>query len=444
MKKELSIVWFRNDLRLHDHEPLTKALAKTDNVLLLYCIDPRHFTKTNFGFQKTGAHRAKFLLESVADLQRNIEKIGGSLIIKFGKPEDIIPQIVTHTQATFVFSSKEVTAEEVNIENLLEERLAKIQVPLTLFGQSTLFHTDDLPFPVGKTPDIYTKFRKEIENIVPVRPLFPTPTHLKKYSYPSDSLPTLADIGIKTPPFDSRACMVFEGGETAGLRRLNEYFWQKDLLKTYKETRNGLIGADYSSKFSPWLSLGCLSPRYIYEQVMLYEQQRVKNESTYWLVFELLWRDYFRCIAKKYGAKIFQAEGIKQQPIVFKKNQKLFDKWASGSTGTPFIDANMRELNATGFMSNRGRQNVASFLVHDLKLNWQLGAAYFEQQLIDYDVCSNWCNWNYIAGVGNDPRENRYFNILKQAQTYDSKGEYVKLWLPELYQALSDNVTCAS
>lgn len=115
-----------------------------------------------------------------------------------------------------------------------------------------------------------------------------------------------------------------------------------------------------------------------------------------------------------------------------KDNLSLFTKWVEGNTGVPFIDANMREIQASGFMSNRGRQNVASFLVKDLRINWQLGAEYFESMLIDYDVCSNWGNWNYVAGVGSDPREDRYFNILVQAKRYDPQGSYVKRWLPEL------------
>jgi deoxyribodipyrimidine photo-lyase len=122
------------------------------------------------------------------------------------------------------------------------------------------------------------------------------------------------------------------------------------------------------------------------------------------------------------------------------QNKKLFDKWKTAKTGIPFIDANMKELNETGFMSNRGRQNVASFLVKDLKLDWRWGASYFETKLIDYDVTSNWANWAYIAGVGNDPRENRYFNILKQARDYDANGDFVKYWLPQLSDIPSNMV----
>jgi deoxyribodipyrimidine photo-lyase len=226
--------------------------------------------------------------------------------------------------------------------------------------------------------------------------------------------------------------MVFKGGEDEGFRRLQTYFWDQDRLRFYKETRNGLLGADYSSKFSPWLALGCLSPRNVYEEVQRYEKERTKNQSTYWLIFELIWRDYFRFISKKHGNRIFQLGGVKNNVDKWSREEEVFWKWANGQTGIPFIDANMRELNATGFMSNRGRQNVASFLVNDLKIDWRWGATYFESQLIDYDVYNNWGNWMYIAGVGNDPRENRYFNTLRQAENFDPKGDYVRHWVSEL------------
>lgn len=193
-----------------------------------------------------------------------------------------------------------------------------------------------------------------------------------------------------------------------------------------------MLGADYSSKFSPWLARGCLSPRYIYEQVQKYERERVKNDSTYWLIFELRWRDYFRFICSKHGNKVFFQSGIKGLDIDWKEDWERFTLWQAGKTGFPLVDANMREIVATGFMSNRGRQNVASFLTKNLGINWQMGAEWFESLLIDYDVCSNWGNWNYVAGVGNDARGFRFFNIIKQSKDYDPEGKYLRHWLPEL------------
>jgi deoxyribodipyrimidine photo-lyase len=130
--------------------------------------------------------------------------------------------------------------------------------------------------------------------------------------------------------------------------------------------------------------------------------------------------------------RIFKRSGLQGIDLNWQQDWPRFDLWRSGQTGFPLVDANMRELAATGFMSNRGRQNVGSFLTKNLGIDWQMGAEWFESLLIDYDVCSNWGNWNYTAGVGNDARGFRFFNIIKQAQTYDRSGSYVKHWLPEL------------
>ncbi|MEM9768946.1 MAG: DASH family cryptochrome, partial [Cyanobacteria bacterium P01_D01_bin.71] len=204
--------------------------------------------------------------------------------------------------------------------------------------------------------------------------------------------------------------------------------------------RNGMLGANYSSKFSAWLALGCLSPRRIYQAVQAYEAERVRNDSTYWLVFELLWRDYFRLICLKHGDRVFYPSGLRGLQVDWKQDWPRFGAWREGKTGYPLVDANMRELAATGFMSNRGRQNVASFLTKNLGIDWRMGAEWFESLLVDYDVCSNWGNWNYTAGVGNDARGFRYFNIPKQSKDYDPDGAYVKHWLPELQQLPASKV----
>ena len=428
------LVWLRNDLRLHDNEALYKATVRTKNVVPFVCIDPRQFQPTQLGFTKMGARRAQFLLESLADLRERLQGIGGNLVVRVGKPADVVAELQSATGATLLYTSKEVTTEELKDEAAVESILQQRGAQMFTFWQSTLYHVDDIPFRnIELLPDVFTEFRKQTEKSACVRNTFPIPDKLNPVTVEIGAIPTLEDLGLKTPEYDSRALVTFKGGETAALERLQQYFWKQDLLKVYKQTRNGLLGADFSSKFSPWLALGCLSPRYVFDQVQKYEAQKVKNESTYWLIFELIWRDYFRFIALKYGARLFKKGGIKQDTrLQWIKDKSLFQKWVKGETGIPFIDANMQELAATGFMSNRGRQNVASFLVKDLKIDWRWGAMYFEHALIDYDVCSNWGNWNYIAGIGNDPRENRYFNILKQAQQYDPQGAFVKHWLPVL------------
>lgn len=428
------LVWFRNDLRLHDQVALHQATQKAQEVYAVYCIDEQSFSKTFLDMPRTGAFRAKFLLESLCDLRMSMRKLGGDLIVRIGKPEIEVSLVAQQLGVEAVFASKEVTDEEVKVEQNLEKKLLAQKINLDLFWQQTLYHLDDLPFPIARIPDVFTEFRKAVEKYTAVRKTFPKPQKLSKLpeNFFVGEIPNLKKLGLQEPAISSKAVMPFKGGETEALARLNHYFWQSNALRNYKETRNGLVGADYSSKFSPYLALGCISPRFIDEQVKLYEKERIKNDSTYWLIFELIWRDYFRFIAKKYGNALFWETGIKDENLKLKNNRRIFELWIQGETGVPFIDANMRELKATGFMSNRGRQNVASFLVKDLNINWTWGAMYFESQLIDYDVCSNWGNWNYVAGVGNDPRENRYFNIYGQAKRYDPQAEYIKLWLPEL------------
>ena len=426
------LIWFRNDLRLHDHEPLIKALKAGAQVVPVYCFDPRQFGTTAFGFEKTGPFRAQFLLESVADLRQNLRALGSDLIIRCGEPETVLVQLAKDLEVSGLYYHQEVTSEEMRVEQALAEALSAT-VPVKTFWGATLHHVNDLPFAVEKLPDVFTRFRKAVEKSSTVYPTFPAPNALRSLpEVDPGELPTLQSFGVEPKKPDERGVLAFEGGETAGKQRLQDYFWQQDNLRRYKQTRNGMLGADYSSKFSPWLALGCLSPRYVYEEVQRYEEERTENDSTYWLVFELRWRDYFRFVAQKFGDDLFRPSGIQGIDIPWEHDWDRFERWQKGETGFPLVDANMRELAATGFMSNRGRQNVASFLTKNLGIDWRMGAEWFESRLVDYDVCSNYGNWNYTAGVGNDARGFRYFNIPKQSKDYDAKGHYVKHWLPVL------------
>ena len=446
MSKRAGIVWFRRDLRLHDNEALTDAMKHGDEVLPVYIFDPREWQGTLplTGLPKLGTHRARFILEAVADLRENLRARGADLILRIGEPEDVLPELARASQCSWVFCNRERTSEELKVQNAVEQNLWAIGREVYYSRGKLLYYTSDLPFPITQTPDVFTQFRKETERLTPVREPMPTPARIPMVEgagIDPGALPTLVDFGIPEPVKDDRSAIDWHGGETTGLDRLAYYLFGSHAIATYKETRNQLIGSHYSTKFSAWLSQGCLSPKRIYAEVKAYEAKNGANDSTYWVVFELLWRDFFRLMGKKHGDKIFQKRGFKDAADPeWKQDRALLQRWIDGQTGTPFIDANMREIAATGFMSNRGRQNVASYLVRDLKVDWRMGAEYFESVLIDYDVTSNWCNWNYVAGVGSDPRENRYFNILSQADRYDPTGEYVKLWCPELSELPAEYV----
>ncbi len=421
------LFWFRNDLRLHDNEALIKALS-VGKILPVYIIDPRDYRKTKLGFRRKGAFRTAFLLETLADLKKNLQNRGSDLVVKIGNTEDILLQMVSQYNITRIVSSKEVTQEETTMEYEIASRLKPLNVEMDLCWGATLFHVRDLPFQLKFLPDIFTDFRQKVENNVKIRPLFDTPTLIPTIDqFEFSTIPDMKTLG-----FEENSESLFKGGETAALDRLKNYLWDTNSVENYKQTRNQLLGNNFSSRLSAYLSIGCLSPRKIYWELKKYEAEIKANESTNWLVFELIWRDYFHFISLKYGIRIFKRSGIKHlMNKKWRRSKADFEKWTKGNTGVPFVDANMRELNATGYMSNRGRQNVASYLAKDLQIEWWWGAMYFESILIDYDVCTNWCNWNYIAGIGNDPRD-RAFNIIKQAHDYDPEAEYIKNWIPEL------------
>lgn len=425
-----AIVWFKTDLRLLDNEALVKAIAQSDQVVPVYCFDEAQFETTTYGFKKTGNYRAQFLLESVQDLDANLRKLGSGLVVLKGRPEEEIAKIVAQYRAQKVFAKREVAYEEKQTEKKVQDALFKLRCELETFSTSTMYHAEDLPFSIKDIPDVFTSFRKKTEFDATIRPIFEAPTAITSPEIVPMEIPSWKDLDLKKPKKEPRAAIQFKGGETAALNRLNYYFFETKQLSVYKETRNGMVGADYSSKFSAWLAMGCISPRAIYDQIKKYENANGANDSTYWLVFELLWRDFFRFMFKKYQTKFFLYTGIQpEKPISKKASENALSQWINGKTDSDFINANMLELKKTGFMSNRGRQNVASYFCNELQMDWRMGAAYFESQLIDYDVCSNWGNWAYLAGVGNDPRKHRYFNIEKQAKDYDKDGEFRKLWL---------------
>jgi deoxyribodipyrimidine photo-lyase len=427
------IVWFRNDLRVEDHAPLLAAARSGRPVIPLYVLDERLSRAGMFGLPRIGSHRAAFLSESLRDLDEQLRALGSALVVRQGAARDVVLALSEQSGAEAVLVHHIAGTEETGDISAVGRALKARGAALKLFWGATLLHPEDLPFDGKQVPEVFTQFRTKVEKPrMTVRAPLPAPQKLP----PVDAalvapLPTVASFGLPAPApsitsGDSR------GGSAAGAQRVREWIWERDRLRRYKDTRNGMLQRDDASKLSAWLAHGCLSPRVVYAEVQRYERERVKNDSTYWLIFELLWRDYFHFIALKHGARLFRASGLQGLSLPWRDDRELFARWRDGATGFPIVDANMRELAQTGFMSNRGRQNVGSFLTKNLGLDWRLGAAYFEQMLVDYDVASNWGNWLYVAGVGNDARGFRFFNLHKQAQDYDPNGDYVRHWLPML------------
>ena len=428
-----NLVWFRNDLRVQDNNSLFQACKSVGKTIGVYFLDPRNFETNKYGFKKTEKYRAKFLLETLRDLKNNLAEKNISLLIIHDLPENGFPKLVSDYSISKVFLQKEWTKDEVRVNESVKNQVSNLEF-IEVYDQF-LFHPNDIPYQdFNKIPEVFTEFRKKCEKESKIRPCLEiSAKQLDNIIETTNTIPNLEDLGLESFKLDKNSAFPFRGGETAALKRMENYFFETENLSEYKKTRNGLIGESYSSKFSAWLANGSISARTIYWEIQNYEREICKNEDTYWLVFELIWRDYFKYISLKHGEKIFKIDGILGKEYEWKSNEKALRQWINGNTREPFVNANMIELQRTGFMSNRGRQNVASYWAKEWEQDWRIAAAYFESMLIDYDVHSNYGNWMYNAGVGNDPRD-RKFNIKRQAEMYDGDGKYQKLWLnPDLY-----------
>jgi deoxyribodipyrimidine photo-lyase len=426
-----AIVWFRNDLRIHDNEALTEALLKKADIIPVYVFDERIFKgKTSYGFDKIQSFRTQFIIESVEDLRKNLRNLGADLVVRIGKPEVVVFELAKSLKTQWVYCNRERTYEEVLVQDALEHQLWTIGQEIRYTRGKMLYYTSDLPFPITHTPENFTAFRKEVERIIQVRNPIPSPEFIsyKKDVEPGE-IPDLTFFNKKPISKKHIENINFLGGESAGLAQLQYYFYEKKLINNYYETRNDLFGWEFSSKLSPWLAAGCVSPKKIYEELKNFEKNYGENKSTYWLYFELLWRDYFRLMGKKHGNNIFKYTGIKNQKPLTEKNSENGREWCNANTGAEIVDACITQLKETGYSSNRARQLMASYLVNDLKGDWLMGAEFFESYLLDYDPCSNYGNWNYLAGIGNDLREDRYFNPTLQAQKFDPDGKFVSYWM---------------
>ena len=421
-----SLVWFRNDLRINDNLALNSALSAPGKVIGFYCFNLSMFKMTNLGFPRIDKFRAKFLLETIENLKEDLKRINITLIITIGDPVEELIRVISQQKIKNIFFQKEWTHEEVEEEDKLKNKYNNIN--FKSFYSQFLYDPDDLD--INNISNVFTNFRKHCEKKLNVKDLVEYPKKLLEDNLLKDDYltPSLSDLGLEDFEMDSRSAFKFKGGYNAAKERLDFYLWQSKKINFYKQTRNGLIGKDYSSKFSSWLSNGSISAREIFWEIKEYEKNILKNQSTYWLIFELMWRDFFKYISMKYRNKIFKIGGILEKDYHWNTDNKIFDKWVDGLTNEPFVNANMLELKYTGWMSNRGRQNVASYLAKELNIDWRWGARYFESQLIDYDVHSNYGNWMYVSGVGNDPRD-RKFNIKFQAERYDPTNKFQKMWL---------------
>lgn len=422
-----AIFWFRNDLRLHDQPALQAAIASGAQQLIpVFCL-PAADIASPWGFARMGKLRRNWLLATLLDLHQQLEKLGTALLVCDGPATTTLPALAR------AFATTQIYCEEIAAPEEQDEVAALRAAGLAVHTrwQSTLLEPAGLPWPAAQLPASFTPFRQQIEQSG-LRPPLPlaAPSHLPLPAAGGDR----GRFGTQAWPAatlswrpDARSSLAqLQGGERAALARLEAYL-DSPLVASYKRTRNQLSGLTFSSKWSVWLANGALSARQIYARLRHHEQRYGASEGSYWLWFELLWRDYFRLLHLQHGRRLFRPGGLTDRPAP-PHNEAAFERWRHGQTGAALVDAAMRELLHSGYLSNRLRQVVASYWLNEMQGDWRAGAAWFEACLIDYDVYSNQGNWLYIAGRGSDPRGGRQFNIDKQTAEHDADGSYRRLW----------------
>lgn len=427
-----SLYWLTNDLRIDDNPALLRA-ANSDRLIIAYCVDTRELHPRRYHTAQLGQGRRQFLTQGLQALERALKPLKQNLTLCYGKTADELAQLIHQHDVGRLVCARQFGTDEKAVLT----RLAKLFPDLAIeqVDNTTLFSHNTLPYVLGELPASFTPFRKVAEKEAIAHPLA-APSQLPPSPCEHDN--TFIWSMIKPTSLLDNA--LFDGGIEAAEAHLNDYFTGQH-PQSYKVVRNALDGFDNSTKFSAWLNQGSLSVRRLFHRLQQYEREVVANESTYWIFFELLWREYFQWLALQLGSDIFRFGGVRQpnkNPGCFYPER--YQRWCAGNTPFPLVNACMKQLLHTGYMSNRGRQIVASCLVNELGMDWRYGAAWFEHHLLDYNVASNWGNWQYIAGVGADPRGGRHFNIDKQAATYDPNGEFVRLWSPEPVQTQLDSI----
>lgn len=415
MSERTILVWFRNDLRIRDNEILTEAIKKGGKVLPVYCFDLRYFQRSDSGHRKTGAFRLRFLLESVAALRESLREIGGDLIIRIGSPEEILPDLCQMYQVSEVYHHREIAPTETQISANVEAALWKYRINLKHFIGHTLYHKEDLPFPIKNIPNQFHVFRKKLEKDSHIRPCLPAPI---KVHLPEDievgMLPDFKTFGF-TAEERKRAYVSngFIGGELSALNWVHALLDEGDITdKTQLQF--------FTSKLSPWLSFGCISSREIYSIVKAFA--KLMPVISAGIITELLWRDYFRFMIKKYG-EVLPESAIDHEDIRF--SDYKFKKWKNGRTGNVWVDACMNQLKNTGYISESCRIFAGDYLVAKLGGDWRRASEYYQEMLVDFAPATNEGHWAFIIGDSIIEQQKLLFPTAEMI----SKNEDLRKWI---------------
>ena len=397
-----AVLLFTRDLRVHDHPALAEAVSQAESVVPLFVFDERI---------AAGPNRVRFLLDSLADLRHSLRGLGGTLVVRRGDVVAETMRVVEESGAESVFLSEDVSRYAESRRRRLEAE----RVDLRAFPGVAVVPPGELRPAGGDHFRVFTPFwRRWVE--ADLRPVRRAPRRLSAPStVVAGRLPAPGDLVRGAPSPELPA-----GGEEAGRRRLDR--WLRRGLARYAELHDDLA-ADGTSRLSPYLHFGCLSPREVVERA-------TGKPGAELFLRQLAWRDFFhQLLAARPDA---QQEDYRPRGDRWNDDAEGLAAWKEGRTGLPLVDAGMRQLAREGWMHNRARLVVGSFLTKDLYLDWRLGAAHFAELLVDGDVAQNTGNWQWVAGTGADTRPNRVLSPVLQARRFDPTGEYVRRYVEEL------------
>jgi deoxyribodipyrimidine photo-lyase len=417
-----AIVWFRRDLRLRDHPALLAAAAGDRAVIPLYVLDPRLLAG-----RFASPNRTWFLLGSLRSLAVDLADLGAPLVVRVGDPAAEVPAVARETGARDVYVSRDHAPFGRARDRAVAEALAALPTAGRLHARTgNLVHEPEAIATLGGRPyAVYSPFRRAWER-VPLRSTLPPPTALRGHDVDPGGIPDLTVLGIGDGPTADPALLP-EPGESAARRRLED--WLARGLAGYHRTRDRLDLADGTSRLSADLHVGLLSPTEMVERAMAGGD----GDGPRAFINELVWREFYAHVLFHRPSVRRAAARPEFDAVAWSDDEAALDAWRTGRTGYPVVDAAMRQLAATGWMPNRARMVVASFLTKDLLIDWRAGEAHFMRHLVDGDVASNNGGWQWCASTGTDAQPYfRIFNPVSQGARFDPGGEYVRRWVPEL------------
>ncbi|MEO5887457.1 MAG: deoxyribodipyrimidine photo-lyase [Anaerolineales bacterium] len=408
-----AIWWIRRDLRLTDNFALHAAL-ETGSVIPIFILDP--------AFSSSSPRRKNFLYAGLHALDADLQEHGSYLVIRKGKPVEILHQLIEETDTTEIFAEEDFTP-------YARKRDAEIArtLPLRLTEGQTVYHPGAVLKADGKTYKVYTPYSKTWKSRLPASlELLPAP----------EKINTPAGIKAETLPLFEKSPL-FPAGEKEALVRLEEFLHQR--IHYYSEDRNRM-DLDGTSALSPYLRFGMLGLRQAVHHARQAIGQKRSAGAEVWLN-ELIWREFYIQILYHFPYVSHRAFNPAFTNIRWRNNEAEFEAWKEGRTGVPVVDAGMRQLKETGWMHNRARMIVASYLVKDLLIDWRWGEAWFMENLLDGDPAANNGGWQWTAGTGTDAAPYfRIFNPILQSAKFDPQGDYIRKWIPELRNVESKDI----